>query len=627
MDLRWNIAMLTMRARRFLKNTRRKLDMAKKERIGFDKSKVECFNCYKRRHFARKYRAPRNQDSRNRELTRRTVLVEETTANALVSHSTSSTNSENVENGNAPIVTKTVDGKETVIPPTNVEKKAQSRAELKARSTLLMALPNEHQLKFNSYKDAKTLMHAIENRFGGNTATKKTQKNLLKQQYENFAASSIEVTEQTYERLQKLISQLEMHGEVIPQEDINQMFLRSLSQEWTMHTIVWRNKPEIETLSLDDLFNNLKTYESEVKGTSSSTTNSHNVAFLSSSSTNSATKAVNTAQGVNTVSTQGAADSLTTVENLSDANIDMLTMRARRFLKNTVRKLDMANKEIIGFDKSKVECFNCYKRGNFARESEEGLINFALMAYSSTSSTSSTKSEVSNNSNCYSSCLECVKDLKEQNEQLVKDLRIARISVVSYKTALESVEARLLVFKKNESMYEEDIKLLKREIYLRDLNITKLKRKLELATKEKDEVQLTVKKFENLSKNLSKLLDRQIMDKCKTGLAYNVVPPPYTGNFMPLKSDLVYPCLDDFVDVTESVSESIVEKPIVETNEPKTARKENKALIIEDWVSDSDEENVPKVKTVEMFNKPIFAKINFVKSTEQVKSPRKTSVD
>ncbi|GJX63691.1 hypothetical protein Tco_0296591 [Tanacetum coccineum] len=85
----------------------------------------------------------------------------------------------NEMNGNAPIVTKTVDGKETVIHPTSVEEKAQRRAELKARSTLLMALPNENQLKFNSYKDAKTLMQAIKNRFGGNTATKKTQKNLL----------------------------------------------------------------------------------------------------------------------------------------------------------------------------------------------------------------------------------------------------------------------------------------------------------------------------------------------------------------------------------------------------------------------------------------------------------------
>ncbi|GJZ17295.1 ribonuclease H-like domain-containing protein [Tanacetum coccineum] len=306
-------------------------------------------------------------------------------------------------------------------------------------------------------------------------------------------------------------------------------------------------------------------------------------------------------------------------------NIAMLTMRARRFLKNTGRKLDMDNKERIRFDKSKVECFNCHKRGHFAREcrtprnqdsrnkeptrrtvpveettsnalvsqcdgfgydwsdqAEEGPTNFALMAYSSTSSSSSTNSEVSNDSNCCSSCLECVKNLKEQNEQLVKDLRTARISDVSYKT---------------------------------DFDITELKRKLELATKEKDEVQLTVQKFENSSKSLSKLLDSQIMDKCKTGLGYNAVPPPYTGNFMPPKPNLVYPSLDDFVDVNGSVSESIVEKPTVET---KTSRKENRAPIIEDWVSDSDEENVPKVKTVEMFNKPSFAKINFVKSTKQV---------
>ncbi|GJW54270.1 hypothetical protein Tco_0098355 [Tanacetum coccineum] len=110
------------------------------------------------------------------------------------------------ENGNAPIVTKIVDGKETVIPPISVEEKAQRRAQLKARSTLLNALHNEHQLKFKLYKDAKTLMQAIENIFG-------------------------EVIEQTYERLQKLISQLEMHGEVIPHEDINQKFLRNLSQE------------------------------------------------------------------------------------------------------------------------------------------------------------------------------------------------------------------------------------------------------------------------------------------------------------------------------------------------------------------------------------------------------------
>nr|GEV64262.1 hypothetical protein [Tanacetum cinerariifolium] len=421
-----------------------------------------------------------------------------------------------IENGNAPIVIKTVDGKETAIPPTSVKEKEQRRAELKARSTLLIALPNEHQLIFNSYKDSKTLMQAIENKFGGNIATKKTQKNLLKQQYENFAASSTEVIEKTYERLQKLISQLEMHGEVIPQEEINQKLLRSLSQEWTMHTIVWRNKPEIETLNLDDLFNNLKSYESEVIGTSSSSINSHNVAFLSSSNTNSTTRAVNTAQGVNTTSTQMKLRS----------NISMLTMRAKRFLKNTGKKLDMANKEKIRFDKSKLECFNCYKRGHFVREYraprnqdsknkepirrtvpvEETTLNALVSQCDGPGYGWSDQVEE-----------EYVKDLKEQTKQLVKDLRTARISDVTYKTSLESVEARLL---------------------------------------------------------------------------------------------------DDFVDVNESVSESVIEKPTVESNEPKTASKENGAPIIEDWVSGSEEDNEPELQTV----KPNFTKIEFVKPKTNRKS-------
>ncbi|GKA96841.1 ribonuclease H-like domain-containing protein [Tanacetum coccineum] len=154
---------------------------------------------------------------------------------------------------------------------------------------------------------------------------------------------------------------------IIPQEDINKKLFRSLSQEWTMHTIVWRNKPEIETLSLDDLFNNLKAYESEVKGTSSSTTSSHNVAFLSSSSTNTATRAVNTAQGLDNEDLQQInPDDLEEMD--LRWNIAMLTMRAKRFLMNTGRKLDIANKERIKFNKSKVECFNCHKRGNFVRE-------------------------------------------------------------------------------------------------------------------------------------------------------------------------------------------------------------------------------------------------------------------
>ncbi|GJW52980.1 plastid delta12-fatty acid acetylenase [Tanacetum coccineum] len=156
-------------------------------------------------------------------------------------------------------------------------------------------------------------------------------------------------------------------------------------------------------LSLDDLYNNLKVYEPEVKGSSSSSTNTQNIAFVSSNSTGSTSGAVNTAQGVNTASTQATDDNLTTVDSLSDALIysffasqprssqldsedlqqihpddikemdlkwqmAMLTMRARRFLKRTRRKLDMADKETFRVDKSKVDCYNCHKRVHFARE-------------------------------------------------------------------------------------------------------------------------------------------------------------------------------------------------------------------------------------------------------------------
>nr|GEY40919.1 ribonuclease H-like domain-containing protein [Tanacetum cinerariifolium] len=174
-----------------------------------------------------------------------------------------------IKNGNAPLITKVVKGVETTIAPATAEEKAQRRLELKAISTLLIGISNEHQLKFNFIKYAKSLFQAVEKRFGGNAATKKTQRNFLKQQYENFTVSSSEVLDQTFDRLEKLISQLEIHGESISQEDVNQKFLRSLSPEWNTHSIVLRNKPEIDSLSLDDLYNNLKIYEPEVKETSS----------------------------------------------------------------------------------------------------------------------------------------------------------------------------------------------------------------------------------------------------------------------------------------------------------------------------------------------------------------------
>ncbi|GJV16363.1 hypothetical protein Tco_1361686 [Tanacetum coccineum] len=388
--------------------------------------------------------------------------------------------------------------------------------------------------------------------------------------------------------------------------------------------------------------------------------------MFANSSTNGS---VNTAHGAKTASTQATAVNSTTIDNLSDAIIcaffasqpnspqldnedlqqihhddleeinlrlqmAMLTMRARRFLKNTGRKFFVNGTETIGFDKENTRRVVPLETAtsnalvpydgsgyDWSDQAEEGPTNFALMAYSSISS----NSEVSTNSNCSSSCLENVKILKEQNEQLLKDLRTSKLNAIAYKTGLESVEARLLVYKKNESVYEEDINVLKREIHLREVVITELRRKLELAQKQKDEIQLIVENFENSSKNLSKLIDCQIVDKCKTGLGYNVVPPPYTGNFMPPKPDLSFSGLEEFT------SEPIVIKLVVENSEgkdseakPKAVRKNNGALIIEDWVSDNEEDDVPQAKIKKKTFKPSFAKIEFVKPKQQEKTARKT---
>ncbi|GJU08622.1 hypothetical protein Tco_1125052 [Tanacetum coccineum] len=198
------------------------------------------------------------------------------------------------KNGNK-VLRGTVGTVEQEYEPTTAEEKQDRRNEMKARATLLMTLPNKDQLKFYLYQDAKLLMEAIEKRYGGNKESKKVQRILLKQQCENFAALSSETIDQTFNRLQKLISQLEIQGEVISQEDMNLKLLRSLPSEWKTHALIWRNKVEIGTISLDDLYNNLKIYESKLTGSSSTSQNSQNVAFVSNNTnnTNSTNKADN----------------------------------------------------------------------------------------------------------------------------------------------------------------------------------------------------------------------------------------------------------------------------------------------------------------------------------------------
>nr|GEX26771.1 ribonuclease H-like domain-containing protein [Tanacetum cinerariifolium] len=137
------------------------------------------------------------------------------------------------------------------------------RNDVKARTTLLLALPNEHQLRFNKYETDQELWGAILKTFGGNEATKKTKKN----------------------QLQAIVSHLEFMDVEIKQDDLNQKFLTSLALEWLMNTIVWRNRGDLDTLSLDDVYNHLKVYEAEVQ--KKSELNSQNMAFISLANTSS----------------------------------------------------------------------------------------------------------------------------------------------------------------------------------------------------------------------------------------------------------------------------------------------------------------------------------------------------
>nr|GEU33331.1 ribonuclease H-like domain-containing protein [Tanacetum cinerariifolium] len=220
------------------------------------------------------------------------------------------------------------------VAPTTAKQQLARKNELKARGTLLMALHDKHQLKFNTHKDSKTLMESLEKRFGVNTETKKIQKTLLKQQYENFSGSSTESLDQIHDRL-------------------------SIPSEWRTHTLIWRNKTDLEDQSLDDFFNSLKIYEAEVKSSSSASTSILNIAFVSSSNTDSTNEPVSAAASVQihdrltnepvsaaaSVSAVSAKIPVSPLPNLIDVDdleemdlkwqMAMLTVRARRFFQRT----------------------------------------------------------------------------------------------------------------------------------------------------------------------------------------------------------------------------------------------------------------------------------------------------
>ncbi|GJW74269.1 hypothetical protein Tco_0133639 [Tanacetum coccineum] len=168
------------------------------------------------------------------------------------------------------------------------------------------AMKMEHYLSRTNYPIWEVIQKgngpdAIKSRFGGNDESKKMQKYILKQQFEGFSVSNSQGLHKGYDRFQSLLIQLEIHGVGVSTKDANQRLLRSLPLSWSHVSLVMRTKPGVDSLSFDDLYNNLRVFESDVKDSTGSSSNAQNVAFVSSESTSS-TNDVSTAYGVSTSS-------------------------------------------------------------------------------------------------------------------------------------------------------------------------------------------------------------------------------------------------------------------------------------------------------------------------------------
>ncbi|GJR64764.1 ribonuclease H-like domain-containing protein [Tanacetum coccineum] len=305
-----------------------------------------------------------------------------------------------IQKGNGPVSVSTdTNGVIKVLPPKTTEEILAREKKRKTRTTLLMALQEDHLAKFHKMIDANKMWEAIKSRFGGNDESKKMQKYILKQQFEGFSVSNSEGLHKGYDRFQSLLSQLKIHGAGVSTEDANQKFLRSLPSAWSQVSLIMRTKPGVDSISFDDLYNNLRVFESDVKGSTASSSSTQNMAFVSENT--SSTNEVSTAYGASSSSghnPQREGSSSYTDELMysffanqsSSPQLDhkdlgqldefdleamdlkwqvaMISMRLKKFYKKTGRKLYFDAKEPVGFHKTKVECYNCHKTGHFARE-------------------------------------------------------------------------------------------------------------------------------------------------------------------------------------------------------------------------------------------------------------------